>query len=78
MAVHSNEGSENSVRNDQEIECVEKIYKYLAESSQKLSLIEGKDIVILSQYRAQVKGIISRLKISDECVLTEITSQGGE
>ncbi len=53
------------MRNDEEIDCVEKIYKYLAESSQKRSLIESKDIVILSQYRAQVKGIISRLKISD-------------
>ena len=78
LAVHSNEGSENSVRNDAEIDCVEKLYKYLAEDNTKKTLVEHKDIVILSQYRAQVKGIISRLKVTDERVLTVITSQGGE
>ena len=78
LAVHSNEGSENSVRNDLEIDCVEQIYKYLEDDRSKPSLVEGKDIVILSQYRAQVGGIKSRLKITDERVLTVITSQGGE
>ncbi len=66
LAVHSNEGSENSVRNNQEIDCVEKIYKYLAEDGTKKNLIESKDIVILSHYRAQVAGIKSRLKITNE------------
>jgi superfamily I DNA and/or RNA helicase len=66
LTVHSNEGSENSVRNNQEIDCVEKIYKYLAEDGTKKSLIECKDIVILSQYRAQVAGIKSRLKKTNE------------
>lgn len=78
LAVHSNEGSENSVRNEKEIECVEEIYKYLAENTNKKSLIESKNIIILTQYRAQVKGIISKLKVADERVLTVITSQGGE
>ena len=66
LAVHSNEGSENSVRNKEEIDCVEQIYKYLADDRTKQSLVESKDIVILSQYRAQVAGIKSRLKITNE------------
>ena len=66
LAVHSNEGSENSVRNNQEIDCVDQIYKYLAEDTTKINFIESKDIVILSQYRAQVAGIKSRLKITNE------------
>ena len=76
--VHSSEGSENSVKNDIEIEAVERLYKYLAEDEKKGSLIEAKDIKILSQYRAQVKGIIDKLNVSDDRVSTVVTSQGGE
>jgi hypothetical protein len=45
---------------------VEKIYEYLAKDNTKQNLIESKDIVILSQYRAQVARIKSRLQINNE------------
>ena len=78
LSVHSSEGSENSVRNDIEIGVVEKLFKYLAEDRTKNNLIESKDIKILTQYRAQVKGIMDKLNVTDERVSTVITSQGGE
>ena len=78
LSVHSSEGSENSVRNDIEIGVVEKLYKYLIEDSKKNTLIETKDIKILTQYRAQVKGIMDKLNVTDERVSTVNTSQGGE
>ncbi len=45
---------------------MEKIYEYLAKDNTKQNLIESKDIVILSQYRAQVARIKSRLQINNE------------
>ena len=38
--VEANEGSENSVRNNQEIDCVDQIYKYLAEDTTKIKCLQ--------------------------------------
>ena len=73
LPVRSSEGSENSVRNEQDIECVQKLYVHLIRS-----LIESKDVMILTQYRAQMKGIKQNLNLDDSGVITVFSSQGGE